>query len=461
MKPALLFVSTLLAASAVAQNAPAPATPAPAAAPAAPPEFKALADRIDLKDGDTFVFLGDSITHQCLYTQYVEDFFYTRFPKTRIHFHNAGVGGDRAADALRRFEEDVAGFKPKYVSILLGMNDGSYTKFEQKIFDTYERDMTTLLTKLDTLGAKAIPMTPTMHDARAARLRGKSLEPRDTYYNGVLSFYGTWLREIAAQRGLGFVDMWSPLNNLTQEQRRANANFTLIKDAVHPDAPGQLVMAASVISDMAPKAPVSQITVQTVDGKRTASAVNGTAADVQGGDDSVSLTFTANSLPWVVPTEAAEGYKLTHAGHRYSNEKFTVRSLKPGKYDLRIDGEVVGTYTEGQLATGVELEENAKTPQYQQALRVANLNKKRNDEAMRPLRNLWSQRKTKNRDVDYAQQTKAADLEAKKEANEKFLAEFKPQADALIAKVREFEDQIYKENQPKPHKYEVVPALAK
>lgn len=30
---------------------------------------------IDLQDGDSFVFLGDSITHQCLYTQYVEDYF--------------------------------------------------------------------------------------------------------------------------------------------------------------------------------------------------------------------------------------------------------------------------------------------------------------------------------------------------------------------------------------------------
>ena len=32
-------------------------------------EFKPILDKIDLKDGDTLVFLGDSITHQCLYTQ--------------------------------------------------------------------------------------------------------------------------------------------------------------------------------------------------------------------------------------------------------------------------------------------------------------------------------------------------------------------------------------------------------
>jgi len=60
-------------------------------------------EKFVLKDGDTVVFLGDSITHQCLYTQYLEDFFYTRLPGTHVHFHNAGVNGDRAADALARF----------------------------------------------------------------------------------------------------------------------------------------------------------------------------------------------------------------------------------------------------------------------------------------------------------------------------------------------------------------------
>src|SRR5512143_590261 len=83
-------------------------------------EFKAPLARLDLSAGDTVVFLGDSITHQCLYTQYVEDYYYTRFPGLKIKFHNAGVGGARARDALDRFDRDVAAYKPKYVTVLLG-----------------------------------------------------------------------------------------------------------------------------------------------------------------------------------------------------------------------------------------------------------------------------------------------------------------------------------------------------
>ena len=246
-----IAIAALLAPSVFAQNKPAPtATANPAAAPAKEPQFKKILGKVELKDGDTFVFLGDSITHQCLYTQYVEDYFYTRMPKVRIHFHNAGVGGDRAQNALDRFEDDVAAFKPKYVSILLGMNDGSYRDFDKATFDTYQAGMTTLLDKIEALGATAIPMTPTMFDSRAKKLKGDNGEPRNTYYNGVLSLYGSWLREQSLNRGLGFVDMWAPLNNLTLEKRKTEAGWTMIADAVHPGPIGQTVMATAIIGDL-------------------------------------------------------------------------------------------------------------------------------------------------------------------------------------------------------------------
>ena len=428
----------------------------PAAAPA--PEFKPTPAEIDLKDGDSFVFLGDSITHQCLYTQYVEDFFYTRHPERRIHFHNSGVGGDRASDALARFDDDVAAFKPKYVTILLGMNDGAYTKFEPQIFEAYEKGMTELLDKIAGIGAAAVPMTPTMHDARAARMR-KPAEPRDTYYNSVLAFYSAWLREQASQRGLGYVNMYGPLNSITLEQRRKDPKFTLIADAVHPGPAGQVIMATAIISDVLARGLVSSIVVrqQPKTGKFTVVAANGKAADLQASDDKITFTFKANALPWVLPPDAADGYKFTSAGHRYSNEKITVGNLKPGKYELRIDGELVGAYTDGQLAFGVELETNDKTPEYQQALKVAMLNKERNDKAVHPLRDLWGKRKMARHLLARLEQSGNKDAaEAKRAEIEKWLPEFKAGVAEKIALAQQFEDQIYQVNQPVARKYEVT-----
>jgi len=432
---------------------------APAAVPAAEaPQFKTLLPMMELKDGDTLVFLGDSITHQCLYTQYVEDFYYTRFPKLRIRFHNSGVGGDRAADALARFDEDVASYKPSYVTILLGMNDGSYRDFDQATFDAYQQNMSALLDRLAGIGATAIPMTPTMHDSRAARLRGKAKEPRDTYYNGVLALYGAWLREVAQVRGLGFVDMYAPLNQFTLQERKKQANFTLIKDAVHPDAPGQLIMAAAIINDICPRGSVSSITIQEKDGKLAAAAMGGKLEDFVADDGGVRFTFTANALPWVLPPDAALGYKLLSAGHRYSMEAFTARNLKPGKYELKIDGQSVGVWADTQLAFRIELEANEKTPQYQQALGVAMLNKERNAKAVHPLRDLWLALKVKQRQAGVPVGANDPKLAAKKGLLEKWIAEeFQPKLATLRAMVKDYDEQIYRANQPVARKYELIP----
>lgn len=422
----------------------------------AAPTFKPIVEKLDVKDGDNIVFLGDSITHQCLYTQYVEDYFYTRYPKMRLHFHNAGVGGDRAKDALVRFDEDVAAFKPKYVTILLGMNDGAYRDFDKAIFDTYQQDMSTVLDKIAATGATAVPMTPTMHDARAARVGKRAMEPRDTNYNGVLALYGGWLREQAQVRGLGFVDMYGPLNNITFAQRKKTAEWTMIPDAVHPGPTGQVVMAAAVLEDMVARSSVSAITIQEKDGKLVGNAGKNPVIDLQGGE-TIRFTHTATALPWVLPPDAAEGYALAKAAHRFSVEKLTVRNLKPGNYEVKIDGQPVGQWSDGQLAMGVEMQANDKTPQYRQALRVALLNKDRNDQAYRPIRDQWAQLKGRRREIEKLTQSNDPQLETKKPQFEEWQKAMTEKVTALLAKAKEFEDQIYIANQPTPHTYEISP----
>ena len=61
----------------------------------------ALAD-FALRDGDTVVFLGDSITAARTYGKIVENYTLLRFPDRKVHFLNAGLGrrhGGRRAQA--------------------------------------------------------------------------------------------------------------------------------------------------------------------------------------------------------------------------------------------------------------------------------------------------------------------------------------------------------------------------
>src|SRR5271168_4407826 len=65
-----------------------------------------------LKDGDTVVFYGDSITNQRLYTVFVETFVLTRFPRLRVNFVHSGWSGDRVSGGANgsidvRLDRDV------------------------------------------------------------------------------------------------------------------------------------------------------------------------------------------------------------------------------------------------------------------------------------------------------------------------------------------------------------------
>jgi lysophospholipase L1-like esterase len=422
-------------------------------------EVKAPLAHLDLSTGDTVVFLGDSITHQCLYTQYVEDYYYTRFPELKIRFHNAGVGGARARDALDRFDRDVAAYKPKYVTVLLGMNDGSYQPYDEKTFQAYRADMTELLGKIREIGATPVLMTPTMYDSRAARVRDpKAPAGRLELYNSTLAYYGAWLREMATESGAGFVDMYSPLNNLTLAARKSDPNFTLIKDAVHPDPPGQLVMAFALLRDLDSPGVVSDVHVALGDGTPQATASGGKVDGLSVKDRSVEFTWTATALPFVVPAEASSAAKMLYLGHILGRESLSVTGLPAGGYELAIDGTPVGVYSAAGLAQGIGLEENALTPQYRQALKIAELNKNRNSGPVNRLRGEWSQMQQFYRlqrqvkaDPNNAEAAKNLEAQTKKvEGLEERISKHESEA-------REIEEQILAARQPSPHKYRIAP----
>src|SRR3954468_2287006 len=88
----------------------------------------AAAQGFPLKDGDTWVMAGDSITAQHLHTNYFEAFCYARYPKLTFRSRDSGVGADTIPKVVARFDWDVAAWKPTVVSVELGMNDkGGFT----------------------------------------------------------------------------------------------------------------------------------------------------------------------------------------------------------------------------------------------------------------------------------------------------------------------------------------------
>ncbi len=433
----------------------------PAAAPTPPPrDFVPTPGRVVVKDGDSFVFIGDSITHQCLYTQYIEDFYYTRFPKQRVHFHNAGTGGDRVADALERFDEDVAAFKPQFVSVLLGMNDGGFGDLQQPLFDKYQQDMATLIDAIWNIGATPILLTPTMYDPVPNRLNNRAQEPRDSAYPKVLETYAAWIKEQGKQRGIPVADFYFPFRSVMEDQRREQADWTIIPDSMHPTAAGHVIMAAAFINDAAFHPPVSDIVILRKDGKLTGTGATGELADLaEPAEDKVTFTFTSASLPWVIPPEGAEGVKLLKPTVKLNTERVIVRNIKPGTYELKIDGESIGRWTDKEFNTGVDLAGITTTPQYQQALKVAVLNVKRNALGEHPMRVPWAQLKGQRAALKAEEEkpkATPAQIEAAKKRFETFREEMRKKVAEFVKDSQTVEDEIYEANQPVARRYEVA-----
>ena len=76
---------------------------------------------------DRIVIYGDSITEQRLYSRFLQQYLFVRYPEMKLRVFNAGWSGDQAAGALGRLERDVLYLKPTVVTLFFGMNDGWYS----------------------------------------------------------------------------------------------------------------------------------------------------------------------------------------------------------------------------------------------------------------------------------------------------------------------------------------------
>lgn len=422
----------------------------------------ALSEKFQPETGATIVWAGDSITHQCGYTQYLENFLYTRFHDKKLRFANAGIKGDRAGDLLVRFDEDVATWKPDYVTLLLGMNDGGYQEFQRDNFTVYQQDMNTVLDRLSELGARSIVLSPTMFDHHQYALRNEDADFRfkrlDVHpeYNAKLAYYGGWLRDVARNRSLDYIDVWGPMNESTTRSRRENPGFTLLPDSIHPNPDGMALVATEMAKYFAGnRIEANRVELRLFTDGRV--ATEGEVLVERFDRNGLEATITPSSLPWVLPATGAvgpapwnyiddpsEGFKDAMKGLSLNNDILTVSGLGEGVYEILMEKEVVLIVESDALVSGISLQEIPDTPSYKQSKELATLNAKRNNVAVRPYRDVQGKMKGARRKFEEDPASVAAAR-----------TEIEAELEALHCLAVEIEDEIHKIAIPKPYRLEV------
>ena len=296
-----------------------------------------------LKSGDRVVFYGDSITEQRLYTRYIQQYIYCRYPKLKINFYNAGWSGDTTGGALKRLDRDVLVLKPTVVTLFFGMNDGRYTNTAPAITDLYRQNLEAIITKLQANNVRVIVFTPGAVDPdRNPRLG-------EVHYNDNLAALSQAAIDLAKKHNCAYVDVHTPMLAYQAAHKARDPKFFMINDGVHPNPSGHLVMANIMLAgfNVDPMPDLGTIDVKT-------GAGSGLKSVSQAGG--VFKIETANDA--VIPFwfEAGNATAAKDSGFAdLAEQRLTVRGLPKGTYDLDIDGRPAGELTNAELAKGVRV----------------------------------------------------------------------------------------------------------
>jgi lysophospholipase L1-like esterase len=283
------------------------------------------------KDGDTIVMMGDSITEQHLYSNYIEMWTVSRFPAWQLTFRNVGIGGDRSVGGNARFARDVLAHKPTALTVDFGMNDGGYQSFNPKLFDAYMKGLQGIADQAKKAGIRVAWITPQPVE--------HGPDDKREFYNDTLEKFSAGVKEIASKNDGLFVDQFHPYWAVVEKARAAGMKGRITGgDAVHPGPPGQAVMAASILKGMGFPREVSSVTL-------VAEEENAT---------SIMFKHEAKALPFF-PDEARSILKWTPLLEEMNHYGLRVHGLKKGRYQIRMNGKKVAERSSDELAKGVNL----------------------------------------------------------------------------------------------------------
>ncbi len=337
-------------------------------------------------DGSRTVWIGDSITHACLYTRFLEDYARSRYPDRQLIFVNAGVSADTTADVLLRFDQDVRPWNPTRVFVCLGMNDGAFRSYDPDLFKLYQDSTRSLLDRIRGIGADTRVLSPTPVSSRSQFRKTHKMAQIPDDYPLVLARMRDWLEGEAKRRKLAYTDLMTPLQEKQELLRLENPGANLIPDGVHPNAAGHALMALQILSGA--KEVIPRWTLR-FPRKGEAIVQGGSLEDYERDADGIRFRLRAHSLPWVLPAEAMAAAHIDTNYRRINSCVIQIVGLREGIYELRVDGSRMRRHTGRQWARGVDIGLQGNHPDWLQSLRITEENALRSSYIYKGITDLW------------------------------------------------------------------------
>ena len=341
-------------------------------------------DAFYLRDGETVLFFGDSITQSGQYVEYVEAYLRTRFPEQRFTVINHGISSETVSgtteadhdpprpDAHRRFDRDVAAWRPDVLAACFGMNDGNYHPFDSQRYERYQAGVRRLLERGASAGARIALLTPPPFDAYR-RAAGDPNAVSFGYkfaaidYDHTLTEYSRFVVSLMDEEGGPRVgDVHTVMNEHLARRRAERVSFTLSPDAVHPDPTGHWLMAQTLL--LAWNAPadcaIAEIDAAALTAKR------GEVSEIARDEEGLRFVWTTPLPMPLDPRWDAASIALERVAERLNRHRLVVAGLSADRYRLLADGREFAEFSREELAAGIDLTDLPELPTNRRAAEV-------------------------------------------------------------------------------------------
>ena len=168
------------------------------------------------------------------YVRFISDFLKSTYPESGIEIVNKGISGDTVRNLKKRWQRDVLGLSPDWLSIMIGINDvwqqinDSLPPENWVLIDEYEQTLDELVGAVAPSLMGLVLMTPYVLELdQSDEMRSK------------MDAYGQIVRKIAEKYDALFVDTQAAFDEVLQKKDATE----LSNDRVHMNAVGHKVLA--------------------------------------------------------------------------------------------------------------------------------------------------------------------------------------------------------------------------
>ncbi len=211
--------------------------------------------KLKIKDGQTIVCIGDSIT-DCGrrgaasplgsgYVKYLRDLAMATAPERNINVINKGIGGNMVYDLRQRWDDDVTYHKPDWLTVLVGINDlhrviGQGVNWQEATPEKYRQYYDEILTMARKRSQCGIVLMEPFYISRddSGAWRSKVLKDLESY------------RKIVAEMSRKYKTGLIKLQDIFVNQLKYRDADTFCAEPVHPNEAGHLVIARNLFHSL-------------------------------------------------------------------------------------------------------------------------------------------------------------------------------------------------------------------